>query len=53
MVLHEGGIVETGSHEELLARGGHYSRLYELQFKAQEQTELYPMQRPHASRENG
>jgi subfamily B ATP-binding cassette protein MsbA len=36
VVLHDGRIVEIGSHEALLERGGHYSRLYELQFKTQE-----------------
>ena len=31
-VLHRGQIREAGGHAELLARGGLYSRLYELQF---------------------
>lgn len=32
LVLHNGRLVEEGSHEELLAAGGHYHKLYELQF---------------------
>ncbi len=32
LVLHRGQIRESGAHAELLARGGLYSRLYELQF---------------------
>ncbi len=30
-VLHQGRIVERGTHPELLARGGHYAELYALQ----------------------
>lgn len=33
IVLHEGQIVEQGTHYELLQRGGLYKRLYELQFQ--------------------
>ena len=31
LVLDEGRLVESGSHESLLARGGLYERLYHLQ----------------------
>jgi ABC-type multidrug transport system fused ATPase/permease subunit len=31
-VIERGCLTELGSHEELLARGGTYSRLYQLQF---------------------
>jgi len=32
-VLHRGRIVETGSHDQLLAKRGAYWRLYQLQFE--------------------
>ncbi len=32
VVLHHGRVRETGTHAELLARGGIYARLYQLQF---------------------
>jgi ATP-binding cassette subfamily B protein len=32
LVLHKGKIREEGSHAALLARGGLYAKLYELQF---------------------
>lgn len=40
LVLHKGRVIEEGTHAELLAKAGHYARLYELQFKDQEKTEL-------------
>lgn len=36
VVLHKGEVREEGTHEELLARGGIYTRLYQLQYKDQE-----------------
>ena len=38
-VVDGGKIVERGTHEKLLARGGLYSRLYELQFSREEKGE--------------
>ncbi len=37
LVLHNGRLVEQGSHEDLLAKKGHYHKLYDLQF-ASDQT---------------
>jgi ATP-binding cassette, subfamily B, multidrug efflux pump len=37
LVLHRGELRETGTHQELLARRGIYHKLYQLQFKDQEQ----------------
>ena len=33
LVLRDGDIVEEGTHEELLARGGFYAELYNSQFE--------------------
>jgi ATP-binding cassette subfamily B protein len=35
IVLHQGRVVEDGSHDELMARRGAYHRLYQLQFAEQ------------------
>lgn len=35
IVLHQGSIVEQGRHEDLLARGDYYARLYQTQFQGQ------------------
>ncbi|HOT53510.1 MAG TPA: ABC transporter ATP-binding protein, partial [Anaerolineaceae bacterium] len=35
IVLREGDIIEEGTHSELLARGGHYSELYNTYFRHQ------------------
>ena len=32
VVLHDGGIVETGDHDALMAHGGLYSRLYRMNY---------------------
>src|SRR6266498_3530453 len=37
VVMEGGSITEVGSHAELLARGGQYRRLYELQFADEEE----------------
>ncbi len=40
LVLHHGEIRERGSHRELLAQGGLYQRLYQLQLRGQEQRQI-------------
>jgi len=35
LVLNQGRITETGTHAELLAKGGLYQRLYEMQFRSE------------------
>ena len=37
-VLDDGKIVQHGTHSELLARGGLYAELYEIQFRGEERT---------------
>ncbi|HVS21076.1 MAG TPA: ABC transporter ATP-binding protein [Pyrinomonadaceae bacterium] len=40
VVIERGQIIEQGTHAELLARGGQYQRLYEMQFADEEEDEL-------------
>jgi ABC-type multidrug transport system fused ATPase/permease subunit len=42
-VLDKGTIVERGTHDELLAAGGLYSSLYEIQFRDDEAAQLPAM----------
>jgi subfamily B ATP-binding cassette protein MsbA len=46
VVLSGGRIAEQGRHEDLLARGGEYARLYELQFAEKGKGLLIPFGRP-------
>ena len=38
-MIEQGSIVERGTHETLLAQGGAYTRLYDLQLREQEEFE--------------
>ncbi|MGC2235224.1 MAG: ABC transporter ATP-binding protein [Pyrinomonadaceae bacterium] len=38
VVMERGKIIQTGTHKELLAKGGTYKKLYELQFADEEET---------------
>jgi ATP-binding cassette subfamily B protein len=37
VILEEGEIVEQGTHEQLLEKGGIYAQIYEMQFRQQEE----------------
>jgi ATP-binding cassette subfamily B protein len=47
LVLDGGQLVETGTHPELLARGGLYAELYEIQFKPQLSGAQLPVENGH------
>ncbi len=40
-VMEDGQIVEEGSHEELLLKGGRYQKLYEIQFRDETSGKIY------------
>jgi ATP-binding cassette, subfamily B, bacterial len=40
VVLHEGGVVESGSHEELLGQRGVYAKLFQLQARGYRETAI-------------
>lgn len=42
VVMERGKVIESGTHAELLAAGGKYKRLYELQFAEEEELEETP-----------
>ena len=44
-VMNEGDIIEQGTHEGLLAKGGFYADLYNSQFERLEQPEPVPVSR--------
>ncbi len=40
LVLKDGAVAEEGTHDELLALGGEYARIYQLQLKPQEASDI-------------
>jgi ATP-binding cassette, subfamily B, multidrug efflux pump len=49
VVFHRGKVVEAGSHDELLAKGGVYARLYRLQYAQEALAQKEPPEGPVAS----
>jgi ABC-type glutathione transport system ATPase component len=52
VVLDEGRIVETGTHHQLLARGGHYSALVRQQCEAGTPAPLHGIEHDEPSRQD-
>ncbi|TAH36037.1 MAG: ATP-binding cassette domain-containing protein [Alphaproteobacteria bacterium] len=41
-VIDQGWVVESGTHQQLLAKGGAYAKLYSMQYQAQDQNQPAP-----------